>query len=225
VLKGYDYSKPGYICFPDASVVAMAEKDLQLREIINNSFMAMPDGKPSEILAKRKGFKNVSTVSGYWLCDALLQTNLKHYFLGSKPEVLEKIKQNITEKYPNANICGYASPGFYSIEEIKNNLPLKKEIEEINKAKPDIIWVGLSSPKQDYLMHTHLPLLEHGLFAGVGGVFDYLSGHVNKSPEWIKKLGLRWLWRLIMEPKRLFMKYFNVFRYIGWKYVKALTDS
>src|ERR1700760_257860 len=82
-LNHYNYSKTGYICFPDSSVVATAQDDRGLQNILNSSLLTLPDGKPSEFFARKQGYKNVSTVSGFWLCKRLLKTNLKHYFLGS----------------------------------------------------------------------------------------------------------------------------------------------
>ncbi len=211
-LVEYDYSKVGYVSFPDSSVVASAQNDRVLQNILNNALLTLPDGKPSEFFARMKGYKNVSTVSGYWLCKRLLNTSLTHYFLGSSEEKLAKIISNIQVEFPQARVLGYNSPPFYDLSFFKAGNTLEGALEEINRLKPDLIWIGLSSPKQDYLIQSHAPKLLHGVMMGVGGVFDYLSGDVKKSPEWIKKIGLRWLWRLAKEPKRLGAKYLLTMR-------------
>lgn len=212
-LTDYDYSNPNYILFPDSSVVATAQQDETLKTILNSSLLTLPDGLPSALYARSKGFKKVSTVSGYRLCNALLNSAKTHYFLGGSSEILDKIKQNTHHKYPEAKILGFAVLPFYEMEQVRHELVLKEEIDKINLLKPDLIWVGISSPKQDFLLKNHVKILTHGLLLGVGGVFDYLAETQKKSPEWIKKIGLRWLWRLAKEPRRLGPKYVSVIRF------------
>ncbi len=212
-LLDYDYSNPNYILFPDSSVVAAAEQDSTLTKILNDSLLTLPDGLPSALYARSRGFKKVGTVSGYRLCNALLNSTKTHYFLGGSAEILDKIKQNIHRKFPEAKILGFTILPFYEMEQVRHELVLKDEIEKINLLKPDLIWVGISSPKQDFLLSNHVKILAHGLLMGVGGVFDYLAETQKKSPEWIKKIGFRWLWRLAKEPKRLGPKYMAVIRF------------
>jgi N-acetylglucosaminyldiphosphoundecaprenol N-acetyl-beta-D-mannosaminyltransferase len=211
-IRNHDFSKTGYVSFPDAYVITQAAKNEDLREILNHSLLTVPDGKMTELYARRKGYSNVSTVSGYWLCKNLLSSALTHYFLGSTPERINKIKANIEINFSEAKVLGYSSAPFESLSFFKDGNILEKELEEINKLQPDLIWIGLSSPKQDFLMKHHVPLLKRGIMLGVGAVFDYLSGDVKKSPEWIKKIGLRWLWRFLKEPKRMLAKDMAIFK-------------
>lgn len=213
-LHAYDYTQPGYVSFPDSSVVALAYKDEELRGILNQAFLTLPDGKPSQVAARRQGYQDVSTVSGYWLCRQLLNDDrLSHYFLGSTPDKLDRIRERIEREYPSARVLGYRSPDFITAEAFRNGHLLDEELREINSLRPDLIWVGLSSPKQDFMIRSHVKKLNRGIFLGVGGVFDYLSGDIAKSPEWVKKIGLRWLWRLLSEPKRLGPKYWNTIKF------------
>jgi N-acetylglucosaminyldiphosphoundecaprenol N-acetyl-beta-D-mannosaminyltransferase len=225
IINTYDFSQPDYVCFPDTYVVALSQNNEKLKNILNNARLTLPDGKPSVIFGKKQGHKNIDTVSGYWLCKALLDTSLSHYFLGSTDARLQRMMTRIGELYPRARIAGYSAPSFVTEHEALINTSLQEEFEMINNLKPDLIWIGISSPKQDYIMHNHLPLLKHGLMLGVGGVFDYLSEEVSKSPEWIKKIGLRWAWRLAKEPGRLWGKYFFVFKTLSFKYIKAYLTA
>jgi N-acetylglucosaminyldiphosphoundecaprenol N-acetyl-beta-D-mannosaminyltransferase len=211
-LKAYDFNKPAYVSFPDSSVLASAKDNPGLKEILNRAMLTLPDGKPSELYARLKGHKNVSTVSGYWLSKELFRSDLTHYFLGSTEEKLKKIITNVRAEFPSVNIAGYRSPDFHDIKFFEDGNLLSQELAEINALKPDLIWIGIGSPKQDFLMRSHTPHLKHGVMLGVGGVFDYLSGDVKKSPEWVKKIGMRWLWRLAKEPKRLSGKYAMTFK-------------
>lgn len=218
-IENYLFTNPSYILFPDAYVIALSQKNKFLKSILNKSYLTLPDGKPSAIMGRKKGLQHIEPVSGYWLSKALLDTSLSHYFLGSTPERLKKLKNRIELNFPKANVLGYTAPRFVTENEVKFGVVLKEEFKKINALKPDLIWIGISSPKQDYIMHHHLPLLKHGLMLGVGGVFDYLSGDVKKSPEWIKRIGMRWAWRLGKEPKRMWGKYFFVFKTLSWKYL------
>jgi N-acetylglucosaminyldiphosphoundecaprenol N-acetyl-beta-D-mannosaminyltransferase len=174
----------------------------------------MPDGKPSQIVGNLKGHKKVKTVSGFHLCNALLTTSLTHYFYGANKEVLMKIKNNLNSSFPNATILGFKEAPFVDENQIKNNLQIKKDIDHINSLKPDLIWIGLSSPKQDYLMHYFYHDFNKSLLLGVGGVFLYLSDEKMKSPEWVKKIGFRWLYRLAKEPARLGPKVFRTLKFL-----------
>lgn len=207
LLLNYNFAKAGYVSFPDSSVVASALRNPALQQILNESTLTFPDGKPSEFYARMKGYKGVSTVSGYWLSKSLFGTDLTHYFIGGTAEKLDRIIKVVKDEFPNARILGYSAPPYLDVSYFENGNLLEHQLEEINRLQPDLIWVGLSSPKQDFLMKYHVPKLKRGLMLGVGGVFDYLSGDVKKSPEWVKRIGMRWLWRLMMEPRRLGRKY------------------
>lgn len=216
-LKDYDFSKKGYICFPDSYVLVNASRDYKLKEILNNALMVMPDGKPIELYAKYKGHKNISTVSGYWLCKNLLESNLSHFFYGGDNNKITLLKNYIKKQYPNANIKGFCPVPYLSESEISSSSVIENNIRFINSLKPDLIWIGISSPKQDFLMNTYINYIDKGLMLGIGGVFDYLAETKKISPEWIKKLGLRWFYRLIKEPKRLWRKY--LFAITGFIYL------
>ena len=206
-LKNYDFLTPHYICFPNVYVTMLCYDNPKFQQIINSSCMSLPDGKPLELYARIKGNRSMSTVSGFWLIKALLKTDFTHYFYGSNEETLELLKREMDSNFPKANILGFKSPPFVDLQSIVNNSIINNDIVNINKLKPDFIWVGLSSPKQDMLMKYFYPKLDHGLMMGVGAVFNYLSGSVQISPEWMKKLSLRWVYRLYKEPRRLWKKY------------------
>jgi len=198
----------GYICLPDAYVIVTAQKNKKLQKILNQSLYTFPDGQPLIIYSKLKGIKNISSVSGYHLVRNLLQTELTHYFYGSSTNELKKIKHRLNKEYPHAKILGYKSPPFVSLNEIETHQQIINDLKEINKLQPNLLWVGLNSPKQDYLMFHHHTLLKSSILIGIGGVYDYLSGSMKISPEWIKKLSLRWVYRIIQNPKRIYKKAF-----------------
>lgn len=207
-IRQKKFAASNYVCFPNVYVVTKANNDILLKNILNTSFMTLPDGKPIELYAKINGRKNISTVSGYWLINDLMQSELTHFFYGGNENTLAILSRILPEKFPNAKILGYKSPPYVELNEIESNNVITEDIELINRLKPDLVWVGISSPKQDYLMYYYHKNLDQSLMLGVGAVFDYLAGTKKISPEWIKKIYLRWLYRLIQDPKRLWKKYF-----------------
>lgn len=215
----------GYICLPDSYVIFSATKNKKLRSVLNNSLMTFPDGAPLAIYSKCKGVKNITTISGFWLIDKLMTTNLTHFFYGSSKEELCKIKQRIENSYPGARVLGYKSPPWVSLSEIKNHPQIDQDIAEINSLRPDIVWIGLNSPKQDYLMAEYTQKLDNSIMIGIGGVYDYLSGKMKISPEWVKKLSLRWVYRIFQDPKRLSRKItIGIFGFL-WLCFKEIVSS
>jgi N-acetylglucosaminyldiphosphoundecaprenol N-acetyl-beta-D-mannosaminyltransferase len=190
-------------------VASLAFENEKLREILGTSLLTLPDGKPLEWVARIKGFKKVKTVSGYWLLVELLRSKKSHFFYGTNEKTLNKIRQRIDIEFPEANVLGYKSPPILNnLNSIEKNKEISDDIKYINSLKPDLIWIGISSPKQDYLMGTYYSKLDQGLMMGIGGVFDYFAGIHKKGPEWLKKAGFRWLYRLAQNPRRLWKKYF-----------------
>lgn len=212
-VSSYPFTSPAYICFPDASVIKEASADPRLAGILNAAYLTMPDGKPSQVVGRLQGHKTVSTVSGFHLCKALLQTELTHYFYGGSEEIIQRLQQNLPSEFPKARILGYTSPPFIKTGEIATDQQIAADIAKINALKPDLVWIGISSPKQDYLMHHFYQRLDKSLMLGVGGVFLYLADESLKSPEWVKKMGLRWVWRLVKEPRRLWPKYYATIKF------------
>lgn len=206
-LRAFLGETSGYINFPNAYVASLATKDNKLQAILNNSLLTFPDGEPLAIYGRQKGCKDMTSVSGYWLLkDLLTDTSISHYFYGSDEENLLLVKQNLDKEFPGANILGYKAAPFVGLDEIDGNATIMSDIKEINALKPSLIWIGLNSPKQDYLMSYYSQYLDNSIMLGVGGVFDYLSGALAISPEWVKKLSMRWLYRIVQNPKRYFNK-------------------
>ena len=203
-----------YISFPDIYNVVRSSQNIFLKNIYNNSTLTLPDGKPSQFFLKKKGYKKATTISGYWLCKKLLETDLTHFFYGTSQENLNLMKTYFLKEYPKANILGYKSPPFVLEEDINKNNFIKADLEEIAKLNPAIIWIGISSPKQDLLMHYFHSVNNGMIMIGVGAVFDYFAGTAYMGPEWLKKIGLRWFYQLIRDPKRYFGRLIYVLRHL-----------
>ena len=200
-------NKPSYLTVNNVHTVTEGLKDPEFREIVNNSFLALPDGKPLSVIGKWKGIKRVERIFGPAFFEKTLEwgveENLKHFFLGSSDSTLQKLKKNIENKFPGIKIAGAVSPPFreFSVEENE------QFIQDIINSKPDVIWVSLGAPKQEKWIYSTFRRLNKGLMIGIGAGFDYLAENLKNAPGWMKDLSLEWIYRLIQEPGRLWKRY------------------
>jgi len=196
-----------YICVAPAHSIMHGYRYPRLRKIFNSSGMTTPDGMAVVWLLQLKGFHNVERVYGPDLmravCQRSLQTGWKHYFYGGEPSVGELLSLNLRDQFPGLNITGSYSPPFRELTPDEDN----QIIDRINRARPDIVWVGIGSPKQELWMSDHMGKLIAPVLIGVGAAFDFLSGKKRQAPRWIQRSGFEWLFRLASEPKRLWRRY------------------
>ncbi|MFZ0453667.1 MAG: WecB/TagA/CpsF family glycosyltransferase [Ignavibacteriaceae bacterium] len=199
--------KPSYLTVNNVHTVTEGLKDHGFREIVNNSFLALPDGKPLSVIGKWNGIKRVERIFGPAFFEKVLgwgvEENLKHYFFGSSNATLEKLKKNIEYKFPGIKIAGALSPPFHEFLIGEN----ERFVEEINSSEPDIIWVSLGAPKQERWVYSNFRKLNKGLMIGIGAGFDYLADNLKHAPGWMKELSLEWVYRLVQEPGRLWKRY------------------
>ena len=178
----------------------------RLAEIVNNAGMATPDGMPLVWLGRWRGFQ-ISRVYGP---DLMLKMSnqgrvrrLRHYYYGSTDIVLNRLRNRLVQRFPGLEVAGMHAPPFRALtaDEIVATAAL------INAAHPDIVWVGLGTPKQDEWVGQFRPLLEAPVLVAVGAAFDFHAGTVRQAPRWVMHMGLEWLFRLLMEPRRLWRRY------------------
>ena len=205
VIQQMSQGAGGYICFSNVHTVVTARKDIHLRNITNHSFMSMPDGKPLSLVAGLSGIKDMSQVAGpdFMLEMLSKHRDLRHYFYGSTEETLVLLMEKLTAGFPSLNIVGMFSPPFHPLQSHEAT----RITAMINQTKPDIIWVGLGAPKQEYWMAEHWEELKPAILMGVGAAFDFHAGKVARVPAWMKHLSLEWLFRLCHEPRRLWKRY------------------
>lgn len=194
-----------YICCIPIHTIINAQDCKEVEIALNASNLNTADGMGVVLLLKLYGIKNASRVYGPDLMDKMCMEypNLRYYFLGGTQNSLEKLVTTFQRKNKNINIVGYSSSKV-SLDnlEISEDLLIK-----IQSSHPDIIWVGLGSPKQELWMHENINKFEKVTMIGVGAAFDFLSGNKPQAPKWIQKSGLEWLFRLLSEPKRLWKRY------------------
>lgn len=188
----------GYCVTPNAEIVYEAVQDPAFRDLINGAAMVLPDGAGVVLGAKILGTplkqKVAGIVFGEEICAMLAQRGGRLYLLGSKPGIAQQAGENLAKKYPGLVICGTAD-GYFRDE--------AQVVQAINQAKPDVLFVCLGAPKQEWFMKNHFDELDVTLMLGLGGSLDGYAGVVQRAPKWMIDLSLEWLYRLIKEPRRL----------------------
>jgi N-acetylglucosaminyldiphosphoundecaprenol N-acetyl-beta-D-mannosaminyltransferase len=202
-----DRGEQGYICVTGVHGIMEAQSDLQFRYILNHSFLTTPDGMPTVWLGRLHGFKRMSRVYGpdymLGLCQASVAKGYRHFLYGGKKGVAEQLRAELTRRFPGLNIVGTYTPPFRLLNAAEEE-DLWRQIE-ISQA--DVLWCGLSTPKQERFIASYCGRLPVKLMVGVGAAFDLLSGNLGEAPDWMKRAGLQWLYRLIKEPRRLWRRY------------------
>jgi N-acetylglucosaminyldiphosphoundecaprenol N-acetyl-beta-D-mannosaminyltransferase len=201
--------RKGYICVTGVHGVIEAQADENFRRILNNAFLCTPDGMPMVWMGKIHGHSEMRRVYGPDLmldvCKWSETSGAKHFFYGGADGVADLLGKKLKEKFPNLQIVGTFTPPFRAL----NTDEEKRFAETIRDARPDILWVGLSTPKQEKFMSEFLPKLDATLMIGVGAAFDFHSGRVKQAPIWMQRRGLEWFYRLCQEPRRLAKRYFK----------------
>ena len=199
----------GYICVTGVHGVMEAQTDERFRAILNNAFLCTPDGMPMVWVGKIRGQSNMGRVYGPDLmldiCAWSQANPCRHFFFGGAPGVAEQLAEKLRERFPKLEVAGTFTPPFRPLNPDEEN-DLR---EKVRVARPDIFWVGLSTPKQEKFMAEYLPKLDATLMIGVGAAFDFLSGRVKQAPRWMQRTGLEWFYRLCSEPRRLAGRYFK----------------
>jgi N-acetylglucosaminyldiphosphoundecaprenol N-acetyl-beta-D-mannosaminyltransferase len=193
----------GYVCLCTVNGLGEARRDPGFRRIMNESWLTTPDGMPVVWL----GPPGVERVYGPDLmlavCDAGRSRGLRHYLYGGNPGVAGELRAALTARYPGVLVVGTFTPPFRELDESE----MEHLRSDVARTEPDIVWVGLGTPRQERFMAGPGRALETALMVGVGAAFDFLSGRVRQAPRWMQRAGLEWIFRLCMEPRRLGPRY------------------
>lgn len=189
----------------NAYSVSLAERDPLFRQCVTSAVYNLPDGKPLSLLT-RWTRTPLHQVRGPRLFEQVMDEGrnhgLRHYLLGSTPKTLELLTRSLEERYPGVQIVGSMSPPFREM----SLQDYAEQDEIIGRANPDVVWVGLGTPKQDFEAQR---LASEGNFVAiaVGAAFDFSAGTKREAPGWVSAVGAEWLFRFASEPKRLWRRY------------------
>ena len=197
----------GYVCVTGVHGVMEAQRDRSLIPVFADALLVVPDGMPTVWMGRFQGLRKMERVFGpdlmievAWRSQA---KRYSHFFYGGAPGVAEQLRAVLQRRCPSMRIVGTYTPPFRKLTDAEE-LDL---LRAVDRAKPDIVWVGLSTPKQERFMAEYLPRLNTTLMIGVGAAFDFHTGRIKDSSRWLKRAGLQWLHRLIQEPPRLWKRY------------------
>ncbi len=193
----------------NAHSTCVAEEDGEFRAALQKSDMLVPDGASIVWASRLLGEPLAERVSGYDFFTAFsaladVQGDVSYFFLGSSDKVLDAISKRITAEYPNIRIAGVLSPPFKTVFSEEDNARM---IAAVNAAKPSVLWVGMTAPKQEKWVEENRARLDVGFTASIGAVFDFYAGTKVRAPQWMQRAGLEWVHRFMSEPKRVWKRY------------------
>jgi N-acetylglucosaminyldiphosphoundecaprenol N-acetyl-beta-D-mannosaminyltransferase len=199
-----------YICVTSVHGVMEARKNAEIRSILNNADIATPDGMPLVWALRSFGQPQQQRVYGpdlmLALCDQAARLGHRIFLYGGRTETLEHLCRNLRARFPELIIAGSYSPPFRTLSE-EEEASVRKMIRE---AAPSLVFVGISTPKQERWMAEHRDVFPGVVMIGVGAAFDFHAGRVKQAPAWMQRNGLEWLFRLTREPSRLWKRYLLV---------------
>jgi N-acetylglucosaminyldiphosphoundecaprenol N-acetyl-beta-D-mannosaminyltransferase len=200
--------KPEYIVTPNAQHILTLQKDAYFQEIYRQAFLVVPDGVSLLWAAKFLNTPLNGRVNGTdlfeKLCKVAADKELKVFFLGGRPGAADKAAKVLQARHPNLKISGTHCPP-YGFESNATELALINT--KITAATPDILFVGLGAPKQEKWIYANYQQLNVPISIGIGVSFELVANMVQRAPIWMQKSGLEWLFRLVVEPKRLWQRY------------------
>ena len=190
---------PHQVVTANAEIIYQANRNEKMRNVINQAQMVTADGSGVVWASKQLGRPLRQRVTGIDLvnsiCEQSARKGWKLYILGSAPGVAATAAVNIRQKFPGCNIVGTHHGYFNAKEE-------KQIVAELLQLQPDVLFVALGAPKQEYWIAEHMAQLQIPVSMGIGGSMDVLSGNVKRAPRWMQKMSLEWLYRLLIQPTR-----------------------
>lgn len=197
-----------YVCCTPVHGVMESQDDEVLCRAHNQSGLTVPDGMPMVWAGRFAGARNISRVYGPDLmervCELASQRGWRCFLYGGAPGVPEEISDRLLERFPGLRIVGTYTPPFRPLTATESD----EVTELINSTGAELVWVGISTPKQELWMAEHVNRLDPPVvLIGVGAAFDIHSGRIRKPPKWLGPVGLFWLFRLLQEPRRLWRRY------------------
>lgn len=212
---------PHYVCVTGVHGVMESQRDDELRRIHESAGLVTPDGMPLVWVAHAVGLRWVERVYGPDLMLACCGVNrYRHFLYGGGPGLAERLADRLTARFPDLQIVGTCSPPFRALTPEED----QAMVDQINAAAPDIVWVGLSTPKQERWMSAHVGRLTAPVLVGVGAAFDFHAGVKPQAPRWMRRSGLEWSFRLMTEPRRLWKRYAVNNPTFVWRVARQLSQ-
>lgn len=209
VLRG-EARDGAYLCATGVHGVIEARRDPGFRRILNGAAFNVPDGQPIVLTSRLLGCRTVERAFGpdvMWaILGASAELGASHFFYGGNEGVADRLAQAAKTSFPNIGIAGTYCPPFRPLTASEEN----QVAAMINESGADVVWVGLSTPKQERWIAAMRDNLDVKLLCSVGAAFDYHTGSIGRAPVWMQHAALEWLYRLLQEPRRLWRRYLHI---------------
>ena len=197
-----------YVSSTNFHNIGRANETAAYRDVMENCDLSLPDGVPLLWWGRHLGFETRERCGIEEVMVTLFELSnqgrdLRHYFYGNTPEVLEHLRTTLRRRWPKLTIAGMRSPPFRPLTSEED----RADVEAIQAARPDFLWVSLGCPRQETWLFEHRERLGGMIGGGAGAVFDFIAGRRLKAPRLVQVTGLEWLLRLVSEPRRLWRRY------------------
>lgn len=218
-------NQKGYVSVIGVHGVMEAQRSPRLATIYAHSAITIPDGMPTVWVGRWQGCRQMDRVTGPDLMLEIFRNpqfaGCTHFLYGGAEGVAETLAARLTQRFPATRVVGTYTPPWRELS-VEEEDELVRRVRRLN---PDMIWVGISAPRQEEFMYRYLPVLETRLMFGVGAAFDFHTGRIKDSPEWVKQAGLQWLHRLVQDPRRLWRRYLRNNPAFVWNILLQLTGA
>jgi len=214
----------GYVCVANVHMVVTARTNPLLHSAIEDAYLVVTDGMPLVWEVRRKGYDHAERVAGPDLmCEVFLKAEQRRvpvYFYGGSSLVVDSIRKRLLVEYPNLIVAGFEAPPILpEVPRVDCGL-----VERLNSSGAKIVFVGLGCPKQELWMNAYASSVR-AVLIGIGAGFDFYAGSVRRAPSWMQRSGLEWLYRLCVEPRRLWRRYLVTNSLFVWFWIKERFSS
>jgi N-acetylglucosaminyldiphosphoundecaprenol N-acetyl-beta-D-mannosaminyltransferase len=217
VRRALDDTPGAYVCLTNVHTTVESQHSPELRTAVDEAFLSVPDGMPLAWILRHRGHVATEKVTGIEFVPQVasrgVEHGVRHFFYGGGPGIAVRAGLHLERQVPGVQVVGAASPPFGEIPEWAN----EELREEVRRTRPHVLWVGLGAPRQELWMRKMGRDLGVPVMVGVGAAFDYLAGTKPSAPTYLRHIGLEWLFRLAVEPRRLWRRYLvgnSVFVYL-----------
>jgi N-acetylglucosaminyldiphosphoundecaprenol N-acetyl-beta-D-mannosaminyltransferase len=202
--------------------IVYANQNLSFKNILDKFYCNLPDGMPLTWVGHLKGYKQMTRCTGIDTFQSVMSSSskhtIKHFFCGGKEGIAIELQNASALKLGNSNVVGTFSPPFREMT--------KEELYDlgtlINTSGANVVWIGLSTPKQEIFAAELSKYINVNYIITVGAVFDFFTNNLQRAPQWIQNIGLEWLYRLCKEPRRLFKRYAEIVPMFIWLNIKSV---
>jgi N-acetylglucosaminyldiphosphoundecaprenol N-acetyl-beta-D-mannosaminyltransferase len=224
ILKWAKCSVSKVVCIANVHMLVEAYRDSGFAPVLQKADLVTPDGMPLVWMLRVMGISNQDRVAGLdvflGLCKQASTEDISIFFLGSQTSILEKMRAKLEQDFPKLRIAGMESLPFRPLSEDED----RAVVQRLNESGCGLVFVSLGCPKQEIWMSKHKDRV-HAVMLGLGGAFPVYAGIHKRAPQLLRSMGFEWLYRLMQEPRRLWMRYSSTIPIFIWLAIRQLLTG